>query len=100
MTGADVVVEILKREGLEYAFCFPFTPIQESLAHGGIRVITARQERVAGNMADGVSRSTNGDKIGAFTVQSSAGAENAFSPVASSPITSSSWISLAYPPTC
>lgn len=84
MTGADVVVEILKREGLEYAFCFPFTPIQESLAHGGIRVITARQERVAGNMADGVSRSTNGDKIGAFTVQSSAGAENAFSPVAHS----------------
>jgi 4-aminobutyrate aminotransferase-like enzyme len=37
-----------------------------------------RQERVAGNMADGVSRSTNGRQIGTWAVQALAGTENSF----------------------
>ena len=42
----------------------------------------ARQERVAENMADGFSRTTNGRRIGVMTVQQSAGAENAFAGIA------------------
>ena len=82
MNGADAIVEVLRREGVELAFSFPMTNIQEAMARAGIRVVMARQERVAGNMADGYSRSTWGDKMGVFVVQQSAGSENAFSPVA------------------
>ena len=84
MTGADALVKILKAEGIRQVFCYPTTPIVDALARADVRVITSRQERVAGNMADGVSRSTNGRQIGAFTVQQSAGAENAFAGIAHS----------------
>ncbi|SVE59698.1 uncharacterized protein METZ01_LOCUS512552, partial [marine metagenome] len=73
MTGADVIARILKAEGVSQVFNFPFSPIVDSMAREGIRIITSRQERVAGNMADGVSRSTNGREIGTWTVQASAG---------------------------
>ena len=82
MNGADAIVQILRREGIEVAFCFPISNLQEAMARAGMRVVMARQERVAGNMADGMSRATWGEKLGVFTVQQSAGAENAFSPVA------------------
>ena len=68
MTGADLLVKILQAEGVRQCLCFPMTPIIEAVARAGLRVITTRQERVAGNMADGVSRSTNGREIGVFTV--------------------------------
>ena len=82
MTGADLLVKILKAEGVRQCLCFPMTPIIEAVARAGMRVITTRQERVAGNMADGVSRSTSGREIGVFTVQALAGSENAFAGVA------------------
>ncbi len=84
MTGADLLVKILKIEGIRQVFCYPFTPLIEAMARAGLRVITSRQERVAGNMADGVSRSTNGRQIGTFTVQALAGSENAFAGIAHS----------------
>jgi len=83
-TGADLLARILKAEGVEQVFCFPLSSIQEALTAAGIRTITTRQERVAGNMADGVSRSTNGRKIGVVAVQALAGAENAFAGIAHS----------------
>lgn len=82
MNGAQAIAEILKREGVEQVFCFPFTPILDALAEAGIRPIVARQERVAENMADGFSRTTSGQRIGVITVQQAAGAENAFSGIA------------------
>lgn len=82
MNGSQAIAEILKREGVEQIFCFPFTPILEALTEAGIRPIVARQERVAENMADGFSRASLGRKIGVITVQQSAGAENAFSGIA------------------
>ena len=78
MTGADALAEVLKREGVKQVFYFPASPIAEAIARAGIRLILTRQERVAGNMADGVSRSTNARQIGVFAVQESAGSENAF----------------------
>ncbi len=82
MNGADAIVEILRREGVDMAFCFPMTNLHEAMARAGVRLLMARQERVAGNMADGMSRATWGRKLGVFAVQQSAGSENAFSPIA------------------
>lgn len=82
MRGSEAIAEILKREGVEQVFCFPFTPIIEALAEADLRPIVARQERVAENMADGFSRTTNGERLGVVTVQHAAGAENAFSGIA------------------
>jgi thiamine pyrophosphate-dependent acetolactate synthase large subunit-like protein len=82
MRGSTAIARILKLEGVEQVFCFPYTPILEALAEEGIRPIVARQERVAENMADGLSRASNGRKLGVVTVQASAGAENAFAGIA------------------
>ncbi len=82
MLGSQVMAHILKQEGVEQVFCFPLTPILEALTESGIRLIVARQERVAGNMADGFSRATCGDRIGVVTVQQGPGAENAFAGIA------------------
>jgi acetolactate synthase-1/2/3 large subunit len=82
MRGSTAIARILKLEGIQQVFCFPFTPILDALAEEGIRPVVARQERVAENMADGFSRITNGRHLGVVTVQGSAGAENAFSGIA------------------
>jgi thiamine pyrophosphate-dependent acetolactate synthase large subunit-like protein len=84
MTGAQALAEVLKREGVDKVFFFPASPIAEALAKAGVRLILTRQERVAGNIADGVSRSTNGRQIGVVAVQELAGSENAFPGVAHS----------------
>lgn len=82
MLGSQLIARILKLEGVEQVFCFPYTPILDALAEEGIRPIVARQERVAENMADGMSRVTNGRKLGVVTVQQNAGAENGFAGIA------------------
>ncbi len=79
MKAKAVIAEILKREGVQYLFAFPTTPIIDACSEAGIRPIVARQERVAGNMADGYSRITNGRRIGVCSVQQGAGTENCFS---------------------
>ena len=82
MTGADAVAQILKREGTEYLFCFPTTPIIEACAKAGIRPIITRTERTLINMADGYSRVSNGNRLGVCAVQYGPGLENAFGGIA------------------
>ena len=82
MKGADAIANILKREGVDFIGCIPFSTLTEAVAVAGIRPIIFRQERVGVNMADGFSRTTGGRRIGAFTMQAQAGAENAFAGVA------------------
>ncbi|MEX2561269.1 MAG: thiamine pyrophosphate-binding protein, partial [Pirellulales bacterium] len=82
MHGAGVIAKILRAEGVRQVLCFPYTPILDALAEEGIRPIVARQERVAENIADGMSRATNGRTLGVVTVQQNAGAENGFSGIA------------------
>ena len=60
MNTADALARILAIEGVQQVFFFPGSPMTEALARAGIRLILTRQERVAGDMADGMSRSTNG----------------------------------------
>ena len=78
MQGADLIAEILKREGTEFLFCFPSQPLIEASAKVGIQPILCRQERMGMAMADGFSRTTNGKRIGVFAMQQGPGTENAF----------------------
>ena len=82
MNTIDTITEILKKEGVEFLSVFPTTPILESAALGGIRPIICRQERVGIGIADGFSRTTNGERIGVVAVQYGPGAENAYSGIA------------------
>src|SRR5215813_9721498 len=82
MNGADVVSEILKREGTEFLACYPRNPLIEACAAIDIRPILCRQERVGVGMADGFSRVRRGRHNGVFAAQNGPGIENAFPGVA------------------
>ena len=81
MKALEAMAEILKREGVEYLFCYPTTDLIDAVAAVGIRPIVCRQERVGLGMADGLSRVSNGSNIGVFAMQAGPGAENAFAGV-------------------
>ncbi len=82
MNGAEVITEILKREGTGFLSCYPRNALIEPCAAAGIRPILCRQERVGVGMADGYSRTTGGKSIGVFASQAGPGIENAFAGVA------------------
>ena len=82
MNGADVIAEILKREGTEFLACYPRNPLIEACSKIDIRPIFCRQERVGVGMADGFSRVRRGRRNGVFAAQHGPGIENAFAGVA------------------
>jgi acetolactate synthase-1/2/3 large subunit len=82
MKGADVVAEILKREGTEFLACYPRNPLIDACANLDIRPILCRQERMGVGMADGFSRMRAGRQNGVFAAQHGPGIENAFAGVA------------------
>ena len=82
MNGYDVMAKILKAEGVEYLIAFPYQNLIEAVSKIGITPIICRQERAGVNMADGISRTSNGRKLGVFAMQQGPGAENAFGGVA------------------
>jgi len=82
MKGNAAIARILKREGVEYLFCFPSNPLIEACAVEGIRPILARTERTVLSLADGYTRVHNGRKIGVCAVQRASGSENTFGGVA------------------
>ncbi len=82
MNGAAAVAEILKREGVQFVVAYPVNPIIEAAAQADIRTIIVRQERTGLHMADAVSRTTSGRRIGVFVMQFGPGTENSFGGVA------------------
>src|SRR6195256_2012101 len=82
MNGADLVAEILKREGTEFLACYPRNPLIDACAAIDIRPILCRQERVGVGMADGFTRIRRGRKNGVFAAQAGPGIENAFPGIA------------------
>ena len=82
MNGADVIAEILKREGTPFLACYPRNPLIDASAAIGIRPILCRQERIGVGMADGFSRIERGRRNGVFAAQHGPGIENAFAGVA------------------
>jgi thiamine pyrophosphate-dependent acetolactate synthase large subunit-like protein len=83
LIAADrALARILKQEGVEQIFCFPTSEMIEAAATEGIRIITARTERVVANMADAYTRINNGKKIGVCVVQAGPGTEAVYVSVA------------------
>jgi acetolactate synthase I/II/III large subunit len=82
MNGAEVIAEILKREGTEFLACYPRNAVIDACAAIDIRPILCRQERIGVGMADGFSRIRRGKQNGVFAAQHGPGIENAFPGVA------------------
>jgi acetolactate synthase I/II/III large subunit len=82
MNGISAIADILRREGTEYLFVFPYHHLIEPAVEQGIRPILARTERTVVAMADGYSRVTDGRKLGVVAVQEGPGSENSFGGVA------------------
>jgi acetolactate synthase-1/2/3 large subunit len=82
MNVDTTICRILKAEGIDWIAAFPHQSIIDVAAKEGIKPVIVRQERAGVNMADALSRVTNGKTIGVFTMQYGPGAENAFSGVA------------------
>src|SRR5487761_1362907 len=82
MKGAEVIAEILNREGTEFLSCYPRNPVIEPCAAIDIRPILCRQERVGVGIADGYSRIKRGKRNGVFAAQAGPGIENAFPGIA------------------
>jgi acetolactate synthase-1/2/3 large subunit len=82
MNGAEVIADILKREGTEFLSCYPRNQVIEPCAAIDIRPILCRQERVGVGIADGYSRIKRGKRNGVFGAQAGPGIENAFPGIA------------------
>ena len=82
MKGAEVIAEILKREGTEFLACYPRNSVIDACAAIDIRPVLSRQERVGVGIADGYSRIRRGKRNGVFAAQHGPGIENAFAGVA------------------
>jgi len=77
MTGAQIVCEVLKREGVEVVFGIPGganLPLNDALGSSGLRFVLTRHEQGASHMADGYARSTG--KPGICFATSGPGATN------------------------
>jgi acetolactate synthase I/II/III large subunit len=77
MTGAQIVCEVLKREGVKVIFGIPggvFLPLNDALGLSELRVVLTRHEQGACHMADGYARSTG--KPGVCFATSGPGATN------------------------
>ena len=76
-TGADVIIESFRQEGVEYVFGLPggaVMPIFDSILDSKIELILTRHEQGATHMADGYARATG--KTGVVLVTSGPGATN------------------------
>lgn len=82
MKGAEIEAKILKAEGIEFITLYPDVELTNTAAREGIRTIMPRKERVAVDIANGVSRVSNGRKIGVCAMQPGAGIQNAYAGVA------------------
>ena len=83
MTGAEMVVQALRDNGVEHLFGYPggaVLPIYDELfQQDDIQHILVRHEQGAGHAAEGYARSTG--KPGVFLVTSGPGATNAVTPL-------------------
>lgn len=77
MTGAEILIECLKREGVQVMFGYPggqVLPIFDKLYDADIKFILVRHEQGAAHAADGYARATG--KVGVCIATSGPGATN------------------------
>ncbi|MCK3656993.1 acetolactate synthase 3 catalytic subunit [Pasteurellaceae bacterium Macca] len=84
LSGAEMIVQSLRDEGVEYVFGYPGGSVLDiyDAIHtlGGIKHVLVRHEQAAVHMADGYARSTG--KVGCVLVTSGPGATNAITGIA------------------
>jgi acetolactate synthase-1/2/3 large subunit len=76
-TGSQILLECLKREGVEVIFNYPggaILPVNDELSRWDFKVILARHEQGAVHAADGYARASG--KVGVCLVTSGPGATN------------------------
>ncbi len=79
LSGAEMVIECLKREGVDTIFGYPggsAIPLFDALLDSTIKMVLSRHEQGATHMADGYARQTG--KVGVVLVTSGPGATNTF----------------------
>lgn len=77
LSGAEMIVQSLKDEGVEYVFGYPggsVLDIYDAIHTLGLNHVLVRHEQGAVHMADGYARSTG--KVGCVLVTSGPGATN------------------------
>ncbi len=82
LSGAQVIIECLKREGVDMIFGYPggsAIPLFDALLDSNIKMVLSRHEQGATHMADGYARETG--KVGVVLVTSGPGATNTFTGV-------------------
>ena len=82
-TGAQIIVECLKKEGVDTLFNYPggaILPIFDELSNAPIRQILVRHEQAAVHAADGYARASG--KVGVVLVTSGPGATNTVTGIA------------------
>jgi acetolactate synthase-1/2/3 large subunit len=82
MLAADLLAQLLVREGVEFLPAYPSNALIESGSKAGIRPIIVRQERQALAIAHGCAHASGGARLAVTAVQQGPGAENAFGGVA------------------
>ena len=83
MKAATVILEALKREGVDTIFGFPggvLLPLYDALYDFDINHILVRHEQGAGHAADGYARASG--KVGVCLATSGPGATNLVTPIA------------------
>src|ERR1700710_590723 len=87
MTGAEMIVEALKDQGVEHVFGYPggaVLPIYDALfGQNQVRHVLVRHEQGAAHAAEGYARSTG--KVGVMLVTSGPGATNAITGLTHAP---------------
>jgi acetolactate synthase-1/2/3 large subunit len=76
------IAEILKRESISVVCGYPLNFLIDYAAAADIRPVITRAERIAGHMADAISRVTSGKTIGVYLTQHGPGIENGMGAVA------------------
>ncbi len=77
MTGAEAILECLRREGVEVIFGLPggvLLPLYDAIYNSDLRHILVRHEQAAAHAADGYARATG--KVGVCLATSGPGATN------------------------
>ena len=77
MTGAEIVIECLKAQGVDLIFGYPggtIMPVYDALYHSDLKHILTRHEQGAVHAADGYARATG--KVGVVVATSGPGATN------------------------
>ena len=96
LSGAEVIIECLKREGVDTIFGYPggsAIPMFDAILDSNIKVVLTRHEQGATHMADGYARQTG--KVGVALVTSGPGATNTFTGIYTALMDSSPIVVLA-----